>query len=424
MRTVVFKFRPRSYLHFDSPIGKEAAEALATSSERVSGHSFYPFISRRITSTKIKKGAEGKIERKPPKVREIAYAAHKDSQIYAHYGDILMSQHESKLRERGLTESVTAFRSIERKSNIHFANEVFEFIRQSGPCSVLAMDVRDFFGSLDHDSLKSSWCRLLGVERLSEDHFKVFKSLSRYTSVALDEVQEALGLPDDGAAGVRGYRLCSPSEFREKIRGLCVTNISGKGIPQGSPMSAVLSNIYLLEFDQAVNDFVKAHGGLYRRYCDDILVVLPTDESLKECRQLIEDRLADLKLPVSAEKTEEFTFVSQGDRLWVRKPLQYLGFTFDGRFKRLRPASIARYYKKMRAGVRRAKAIRARADVRRGVGFTTWLKRKKVYNLYSYVGRHNFISYAFRASRIMNEPGIKKQVKRHWLRLQEEIDEP
>jgi RNA-directed DNA polymerase len=43
-------------------------------------------------------------------------------------------------------------------------------------------------------------------------------------------------------------------------------------------------------------------------------------------------------------------------------------------------------------------------------------------NLYSCVGSHNFLNYAFKAARVMNDPGIEKQVKKHWRRLREEIE--
>lgn len=36
-------------------------------------------------------------------------------------------------------------------------------------------------------------------------------------------------------------------------------------------------------------------------------------------------------------------------------------------------------------------------------------------------GRRNFISYAHRASRIMEEDAIKKQIKKHWGKLKAEI---
>ena len=41
------------------------------------------------------------------------------------------------------------------------------------------------------------------------------------------------------------------------------------GIPQGSPMSAILSNIYMLDFDKYCCELANNFGGIYRRYCDD-----------------------------------------------------------------------------------------------------------------------------------------------------------
>jgi hypothetical protein len=160
---------------------------------------------------------------------------------------------------------------------------------------------------------------------------------------------------------------------------------------------------------------------MYRRYCDDILLVMPTIELRQEVEDLILRWCTDLRLPVNPEKTERIEFTLVNGRLTTQKPLQYLGFTFDGRNKRIRPASVAKYYKKMRKGVGRAKAVRFRADRDRGRPYTTWLRRKKLYIHYSYLGRHNFLAYAFDAARIMNDAGIKKQVKKHWERLQEEI---
>ncbi|OAB33137.1 hypothetical protein PMSD_15605 [Paenibacillus macquariensis subsp. defensor] len=49
------------------------------------------------------------------------------------------------------------------------------------------------------------------------------------------------------------------------------------GVPQGSAISAVLSNIYMLDFDKIVNDNVTEKNGLYMRYSDDFIVILPKD---------------------------------------------------------------------------------------------------------------------------------------------------
>jgi hypothetical protein len=180
----------------------------------------------------------------------------------------------------------------------------------------------------------------------------------------------------------------------------------------------LLSNIYLLDFDTKISRLVARCGGLYRRYCDDLLIVLPTARQRTKVLRIVQERLRRLGLPIHPTKTELTDFVKNGDRLTTHKPLNYLGFTFDGRNKRLRPASIARFYKKMRAGVGRMRAIRFRAQKSSTPEERAPLRRRKLHILYSYLGRHNFLSYAFDAARIMKDLGIKRQVKAHWKRLQ------
>ena len=40
-------------------------------------------------------------------------------------------------------------------------------------------------------------------------------------------------------------------------------------------MSAVCSNIYLIDFDQELKEWAESHNALYRRYCDDLILVIP-----------------------------------------------------------------------------------------------------------------------------------------------------
>jgi RNA-directed DNA polymerase len=250
--------------------------------------------------------------------------------IFSHYADILGKRYEAVLNQRGLHECVTAFRKLNRQNNIHFANEVFEFIRQTDSCAALAMDVTDFFGSLDHSYLKTAWASMIQQNRLPDDHFAVFKAITRYCQVDRDALFDALHIPvsDPRLAGPHRLpgdnppRLCPPYLFRELIReerGLLQINNTGKGIPQESPISAILSNIYMLEMDSALNIFASANGGLYRRYCDDLLVVMPSVELRDQVRQMIETWLTQLKMEFNPSKTEIVDFPVE--TLWLRSSL-------------------------------------------------------------------------------------------------------
>lgn len=446
-----FTFRYRPYVHFDLPLSRFAAEALVTSPDRVAQHSFFPFIFSVMETAKIGPREAGGFFRKPIKERTIAYAGHADSHIFAHYSDILSERYEEILADRGLAHCVTAFRKLGGRSNVHHAREVFEFIGSQSSCSALAMDVSDFFGNLDHSLLKTAWSASMSQQRLSNDHFAVYKAITRYCQVEKDALFEALHLPPKSPrmpgshrlplldrSGNRTIadntnRLCPPHRFRAWVRenGLIQINTKSKGIPQGSPISAVLSNIYMLEMDTALNAFASSHGGLYRRYCDDILLVVPSDALRNEAECLVTSWMETLRLQFNPSKTERVSFGYQ--RPITGRPLQYLGFTFDGKHRRLRPSSVARFYRKMHAGVRRALRHRANADGLSGVETSSPLKKRLLYRRYSYLGmrlgktkdeRRNFLTYAYQAARIMGDPGIKKQVKGHWRKLQEELAKP
>ena len=404
---MTFQYKARTYLHFDTPVSKAVAEKIAIDPILVARNPFLPFILTIAETQKIRKKEGGGVEKLPPKKRPIAYAGHKDAHIFSHYSSMLQDRYEELLAERGLGRAITAFRSIKASQgtphragapkesgccNIDFANEAFEFIRTHLPCYVVASDISDFFNQINHEQLKTKWKSLIGVDRLPADHFAVFKAITKYSTVDREEMFKALGIdPDHPRAGGR-YRICSPTQFREIVRGngLCIPNKLGKGIPQGSPISAVLANIYMLEFDSTLHDFVSKHGGLYRRYCDDLLIVVPTAQLREEAKQLMLEGLQGLRLEAHPKKTESFDFPEDANCKPIAKPLNYLGFTFDGKNKRIRSSSIARYNKKMQRGVARAKAIRGR--VHKDLAYWHWtpLRTRKLNILYSYIGRHNF----------------------------------
>jgi RNA-directed DNA polymerase len=408
-------FRRRGYLHFDRPVGQASALAIVADPARVAARSFFPFLDFDITSTKVKWDDDLRKLVRKRKERKVAYASHIDSHIFSYYCHALSARYEAEIARRGLSENVLAFRAL-RKSNIHFAAEGFSAIAQRDSCYVLGLDIKGFFDNLNHKILKTAWASVLGEEYLPNDHYAVFKAITQFSIVNLDCVLDLLGISKNNPKNKR-HRLCTPEQFRDKVRasGLIRPHKLAHGIPQGSSISALLSNIYMLEFDSCVKTYVEQCGGQYFRYCDDMLFIVPLDEK-PNCEAFAKTVIARFGLEIQDTKTERREFVLKGGRLVTEKPLQYLGFLFDGEKTYLRSASLARYSDRVRRGVRVAKATMAkrnRARLARGEDprplFTSNLVRR-----YTYFGRRNFISYGYRAAKIMNSDGIRKQLRPLW----------
>ncbi|MFM1281325.1 antiviral reverse transcriptase Drt2 [Yersinia enterocolitica] len=416
-------FRTRGYLHFDKPISLKKTLRLVTDPSKVAKHSFLPFITFDVKSYKISQDKITKKITKNEKERKIAYSSHVDSHIYAYYAAILSGIYEEKLKDYGVSSNVIAFRAL-NKSNIEFANEAFNSIKNRKECGAVALDLSKFFDTLDHLQLKDAWCRLLGAEELPEDHYAVFKNITRYSSVYKNKLYEHLKISKNNPKFKR-YSICSFDDFRNNVRKskLIEKNKSGYGIPQGSPISALLSNIYMLNFDIDMRNYVNSVGGDYYRYCDDMLFIVPLDQ-IDKVAGIAEKELFKLKVTLNIKKTELRTFTSTSEIITADKPLQYLGFLFDGHNIYLRSSSLSRYSDRMRRGVRLAKATmksKNKTRVARGMVKKSLFK-EKIYARYAHVGKRNFLTYGYRAARIMESSTIRKQLKPLLQRLKNEIE--
>jgi hypothetical protein len=416
-------FRARKYLHFDSPIKYCQALKIVTTPQAVAQHSFYPLITYQISSEKIKRDNDtGRLVKKT-KDRPIAYASHVDSHIYSYYALQLSNLYEVEIERRGIDESILAFRTL-GKSNIDFAADAFQKIKDKGNCSAVALDVTGFFDNLNHQYLKTVWAGLLGIPSLPEDHYALFKSLTKYSMVERKALYDCLGLSHNNPKRER-FRLCDPVEFRNKVRGegLIENNSLKKGIPQGTPISALLSNIYMIDFDELMCQAMKKLDGAYFRYCDDMLFVVPS-EKRDEIAGFVKQNIQRIHVDINTDKTELRTFKVTSGVQHSDKPLQYLGFTYDGSRILIRSAALARYSERMKRGVRFAKATmrkRNKAKGFRGEGERELFK-KKLYGRYSHLGQRNFLRYGYRAAEKMESQAIKKQLKPLWDRLQHEIE--
>lgn len=404
-------FTPRGYLHFDRAVSRRFVESFLGNPTNVVKHSFFPFISY----TKSTPRYCPETHTNESKDREIAYASHLDSQIYAYYASRLAEALELVYSNEALTNNVLAYRAI-GKCNIDFANEAFSDVVRLSPCVALAFDVSGFFDNLDHGLLKNAWCELVGTKSLPGDHYAVYKSITKFATVERDAVYAEFGLCPN-ARFLHTERICSPSAFRDRIRGkqMVTRNPHHFGIPQGSPISAVLSNAYMLEFDRRMVKLAAEVGGVYRRYSDDILWICP-NEFEQKVTATVDDYLAELKLKANFDKTERSAFSGDSDTgITSDRPLQYLGFTFDGRRMLIRSQTLARFYRRMKYGVRSA----ARAAKKYS---SPKIFRRELYERFSHLGRRNFVNYAKRAEDRMCSEAIRKQLKPHWPKLHAELD--
>ncbi|NNH34342.1 hypothetical protein HLH12_01920 [Acinetobacter sp. NIPH 2377] len=218
-------------------------------------------------------------------------------------------------------------------------------------------------------------------------------------------------------------RLCSSQEFREKIRNnkIITKHKEQKGIPQGSSISAFLSNIYMLDFDENINNKVKKSEGKYYRYCDDILIICDQKHRLSLLLD-VQIFIKKLKLEIQERKTKIVEFK---DGLRISKDdLQYLGFTYDGKKILLRDSGLAKYSHKVMKVVKMNNKHLLRINKSRIQRGLEPLERHKkyIYRRFSFIGKRNYISYALRAAQIMDEPAIKQQIKPHWKRIHHHIN--
>jgi hypothetical protein len=139
-------------------------------------------------------------------------------------------------------------------------------LRNQGFRWVLDADIRSFFDSITH-------------------------------SLLLDKLERWLGSGSPMLGWLRSW-LAAVVWDGEQLAGVTC------GVPQGSPLSPILANFYLHEFDVRLRS-AKIH---LVRYADDFLVLARTPFELDEHRKTVEQVLAELCLSLSAEKTRTTTF--------------------------------------------------------------------------------------------------------------------
>lgn len=460
---MIEKIEQKKYLHFDAFLKKQEILRIVSDPEAVAKNAFYPFLGYVKKTGKFSASKE-KRKGKPRKQkdRDIRYASRRDAAIFQTYRQILLPYYEERLKKAGIDDVAIAYRKIPvpdrpqaGKCNIHHAYDVFAAIQKSAPCLAIALDISGFFEHIDHSNLYSLWCELLNVVTLPKDHLKVFKSITSYSVIDLQEALNVVPRPENP----KQVQLCSPSVFREKIAPLAKRNPNSFGIPQGSPISDLMANLSLINFDVEINSWIKKMGGMYKRYSDDIVLILPVQknddprQTIQNCSSFVDAALfkAGEELKVKGSKTCCGCFETKGneavytpiqppsvsDEDFKNKPFEYLGFSFDGKRVLFRNSTVSGFYRKLTGRthliiqevIRRYpnKSIEEiRAQITPDLVIERFLKIQDFYEKANEYENWTFWSYAKRSHEIMSkggsiESGIIKQLTGFRKKIQQVI---
>jgi hypothetical protein len=461
----------------------------------VENYAFYPLLHVNIKERKYKKHPnlkgirchsyfdKGKFE-KTVKIRPLHYANHTDALIFSYYAFELQKRYELKLKENlKLSDCITAYRKIpvlnssKNKGSIDFAHDAFQEIKkrtlENNECAVLAFDIKSFFPSLNHQFLEDKWKELMNFKELPKDHQNVLKAATKFSFLYKNDLKKyrtqnskRAHFDERNLAKIRnlnGFKayFASPKAFREAMKSgevrLYKNQFKSKetnemiGIPQGLPISAILANLYLLDFDKTIfNSLVENENCYYRRYSDDIVIVCSKNQ-IENVKQIVENEMRKCKVIISTEKTETFLFNKRDEKIlssklvdgfWIEGlPFVYLGFEFYGHKTLIKSTNLSKFYRRMIYSVKLKCKRAIKASERQG-GKPILFKRQ-LYKIYRNINldstkirrrftklvkqetgdfrieskmkkspfQGNYFNYARRASEIMNEPAILKQIE-------------
>ena len=174
-------------------------------------------------------------------------------------------------------------------------------------------DFSKFFDKLQHRYLKEKIRDVIGTNSLDAADYAIYKNITKFAYVEADDIESVKGEFRRDMRNLEKY--FETDEFHNFKKEHLYKNIKDYQIPQGSSISAVYANVYMVDFDKRINDFITSRKRIYRRYCDDIIVVVPMtrDEIIngknKEIADFIYKTRDDVpNLELNEDKVEHFFY--------------------------------------------------------------------------------------------------------------------
>lgn len=495
----------KKYPHIGKPLTNSKdrvwVENYVTNPHNIIRHKFVPLLHRVLTQRKFRpnessvKNLSGKRKRfdKGRKERHIFYPSHLDSIIFSYYNSILTQAYEKYLSDKDYASVAVAYRKIPKndmdegnKCNIEFAADAFQFIinNKQRKLSVIVADVTSFFDNLNHRLLHTQWKKVLNVEDLPADHYTIYKNLVDYKYVNENELFKRFRhkliveryKPNDTSSielkrksvnkiyHMRQEKVVAygyADEFFREATDLIrvdkpfnktIREKQGKqnkkGIPQGTPISATLANIYMLDFDAKVYEETSNRNAYYQRYSDDLIIVCDQKDEIFFYDLIREEIEKKAYLDIQESKTHIYRYelglnntliggIVKGGIVQTNKQLEYLGFVFDRGKVRVKSSGFSKFYRKMKRSFRRGIHFAKKAHIP-----SNSLFEGRLYKRFTHVGAKrrlkwiadstsptgykrttiydwgNFISYLNKANSVMfkinKDNNIAKQYRKVW----------
>lgn len=197
-------------------------------------------------------------------------------------------------------------------------------------------------------------------------------------------------------------------------------NKSKKGIPQGSPLSGMLSNIYMMNFDNIFSLKMKEINGHYFRYCDDMIFIFDNSNNTTLNTVLkIFFEIEKMKLKLNHKKTQKIVFkdglvkIDEPESFNFPSKLQYLGILYDGKNVFLRENGLSKFHYKLRKAIR-MRSAHYRKLVEKENHNSNDIYLRTLHERFTYIGKRNYVSYTFRVAKEFQSKNIKRQIKSHF----------